>query len=287
MSRLNTFGRVFLMHIVVLICLFVASRSVKADGLIYQLPKDGSWVRYEVVLHHWDYTPLHSPQEDLGDERRTRPREDYDRGVMVVQSVGKVTVDGEACRWIELKAEPPPTNKRAVNAAQVYKMLIPERDLKEGGDPFRNVRKMYYQPGAGVLTIDMADKDMVKYQLDRIRRYFPSAPTQMTREKLYVLETPNGRITGELLTFTFRFEGKLSAGKYGFYSNTCRYRVVLDPNAPFGVNYFEVEGESVEKYADLRVNQPLAHRGWKSRFREDFLMKESGKGATSALPDKN
>jgi len=285
MSRLNTFGRVFLMHIVVLICLFVASRSVKADGLIYQLPKDGSWVRYEVVLHHWDYTPLHSPQEDLGDERRTRPREDYDRGVMVVQSVGKVTVDGEACRWIELKAEPPADNKRPITAAQVYKMLIPEQDLKAGGDPFSHVKKMYYQPGSGVLTVDMQDKAMLKYQLDRIRRYFPHAPTQVVREKPYVLETPDGRITGELLTFNFAFDGKLYAGKAGFYSNTCRYRVVLDPNAPFGVNYLEVEGESVEKLEDFRVNKPDIHRGWKSRFREDFLMKASGTGATTALPN--
>ena len=95
-----------------LLVVLTSIEVARADGLIYQLPADGTQVRYdnEVVFNN------------NGQERTTT-------GSLTLSSVGIATVDGEKCRWIEIKAARKSDNGEQITIA---KFLIPEKDLGKG-----------------------------------------------------------------------------------------------------------------------------------------------------------
>jgi hypothetical protein len=265
------------MMMLVGLALLLPSAS-RADGLIYQLPPDGSWVRFAGCGRYYGYERIRPANAAGKDDASLMPDEEYQGGVgtFVLQSVGTADNDGEKCRWIEFKTEPP---KEFKGGEEVWKMLIPERRLKEGSDPFDHIQKMYIKAGFvkdGLERVD-TDKKLMTYELQRIRKWFPSVPAESKRQKNYFIRINGRDVRGESVRFDSYFEGKLHRGTAGFYSNRCRHHTVLDPNAPFGVAFFSDEGDSVEKYED--------DSGWKSKFREEFWMVDSGTGAKTALPD--
>jgi hypothetical protein len=94
------------------VLLGVTSGPLRADGLLYQLASDGAWVKF---------------QGELTDRSgAVRPIE------VVLKSVGRMDDVDNPQRWIELKAP-------AEDQTQIIKLLIPEKELKEGADPIANV----------------------------------------------------------------------------------------------------------------------------------------------------
>ena len=69
-------------------CLMLSAltQTVRADGLIYQLPADGTSVRCDTEV-----TFVNNGQERML------------KGSLTISSVGQATVDNEKCRWIEFK----------------------------------------------------------------------------------------------------------------------------------------------------------------------------------------
>jgi hypothetical protein len=90
---------------VVLLVLALGS-SASAAGLISQIPKDGEWVRYQ-----WSHST------GAGETS----------GTLTMSSVGSSTVDGQLCRWLELKLT---YDEGTVKHAFVTKVLAPEKDIK-------------------------------------------------------------------------------------------------------------------------------------------------------------
>jgi hypothetical protein len=88
--------------------------SARADGLLYQLPEDGSWVRFE-----GKYTFKIEGMEQAG----------QGTGRMTMASVGKAREADEACRWIEFKVQ---TKDMGPEHTLIRKLLIPEKRLKKG-----------------------------------------------------------------------------------------------------------------------------------------------------------
>ena len=92
-----------------------------ADGLLYQLPKDGTWVKYDLVA-----VDKQGSQTMLG------------KGTIRMASVGQVTVEGQPCRWIEvafrMSIETPRGTKRP-ESVRFWKVLIPEKYLVKGEAP--------------------------------------------------------------------------------------------------------------------------------------------------------
>src|SRR5262245_12546429 len=86
----------------------------RADGLLYQLPEDGSWVRFDI-----QYTFKVDGMDKAG----------KGTGTMTMASVGKATEGTEACRWIEFKVQ-----LKDIGPEQILirKLLIPEKRLKKG-----------------------------------------------------------------------------------------------------------------------------------------------------------
>lgn len=92
----------------------------RADGLVYRLPEDGTAAVFSMEM-----------QIDIGDNEKSVA------GSLRVSSVGTDTVDGKACRWIELRMKSTEADDRVQD--KVAKLLIPEEELRAGGDPISAV----------------------------------------------------------------------------------------------------------------------------------------------------
>lgn len=104
----------------------VAVSDVHAQGLIWNLPPDGSWVRYEGT-----YSQLvRRPNSTEGDLTLEWTRH------LTIKSVGtsEETVDNEVvpCRWLEIKvvtAQPAALLEPGPGGNRIYKILVPERSI--------------------------------------------------------------------------------------------------------------------------------------------------------------
>jgi hypothetical protein len=95
--------------------------TARADGLLYQLPDDGSWVRFDA-----SYTFKLDGMEKAG----------QGTGTMTMASVGKALDGSEACRWIEFKVQ---LKDSGMEHTLIRKLLIPEKYLKKGENPTAHV----------------------------------------------------------------------------------------------------------------------------------------------------
>jgi hypothetical protein len=103
--------------------------AVHADGLIRKLPGNGAWVKYHAVL-------VGGGTEMIGS--------------VDLRSVGTVVQNGEACRWIELEFHDGPEVEPTV-----YKLLIPEKELRSGVDPVDHIVRAWEKtPDAEAKRID-------------------------------------------------------------------------------------------------------------------------------------
>jgi hypothetical protein len=98
----------------------VLASTIRGDGLVYQLPADGSFVVYQFEL-------ASDKKEKFG-------------GLLKLSSVGQTTVKGESCRWLELRlVETGKDRKRFL----LVKVLVPEKRLKKGETPIDHVLKAW------------------------------------------------------------------------------------------------------------------------------------------------
>ena len=104
---------------------FLAVTPARADGLLYQLPQDGTWARYEMEMVGV------SPS---GEEMKMG-------GSLTMSSVGKAEASGEPCRWIEVKMQMrrPDGDEQTI----VAKALVPEKNLKRGENGWASMKKAW------------------------------------------------------------------------------------------------------------------------------------------------
>ncbi len=119
--------------------LFATVPRATADGLITQLPDDGSWAEFELKL-------------TLTENGEKRERSAYLR----LSSVGQDEHQGAKCRWVELqisRIEPPQPD-------EVTKILVPEESLKTGKVSAASLIRGWHKP---------ADEDAAELDKDRPR----------------------------------------------------------------------------------------------------------------------
>jgi hypothetical protein len=127
---------------ILLACLILplaATSNVTADGLITQLPDDGSWAEFELKL-------------TLTEDGQKREHSAYLR----LSSVGQVEHQGAKCRWVELqvsRTEPPKPD-------EVAKILVPEESIKSGKVTATNLVRGWRKP---------ADEEATELDKDRPR----------------------------------------------------------------------------------------------------------------------
>ncbi len=122
----------------VLVGLLLIPASVRADGLLQQLPEDGSWARFDVETQIY--------------KRTGEPGTKF-TGSFTISSVGKATVDGEPCRYIELKSfsksSKPDGGEAQEGTVNIHKFLIPEKRLAAGESSLEHVRRGFFRVGGG------------------------------------------------------------------------------------------------------------------------------------------
>lgn len=98
------------------VVVFGWAAPVLADGLVRQLPEDGTWAEYEL-------------QASLNNQAAP-----VAAGTLRVSSVGRANVDGAWCRWIEFQFRVKPADQDQTISI-VYKCQLPEDSLKAGAVP--------------------------------------------------------------------------------------------------------------------------------------------------------
>ena len=105
------------------------ARVAGADGLLYQLPMDGTWATYDVVVK------TRIDGHDMNIRQKWR-----------IASVGNVSEGGEPCRWIEFKKDTkieseffPHTDHEA------WTLLFPVKYLAKGESPMAHFLRGWHQ----------------------------------------------------------------------------------------------------------------------------------------------
>lgn len=106
----------------------------KADGLLYQLPKDGVWILYDA-------------KGSVNDMELD--------GSLKMSSVGTATENDEPCRWIEFTMV---MNVNGQDSTVNAKLLIPEKHLKEGENPVPNRVRGWIKMGADSEAVELTDE---------------------------------------------------------------------------------------------------------------------------------
>jgi hypothetical protein len=249
------------------IVVFGSTSLARGDGLIFQLPSDGSWARFAVK------TDGTQQIEGLTHTIATT-------WTLTVSSVGRVTQNQQASRWIELKTD---ATGEGVYPKLVLKMLIPEKRLQRGHDPLAYSLKTFFDPKPmdekkAPLVESFIDDgfNRIQYEIDRFRMDFPRPLYNSKTLEKETIETPAGRFEDcEVLTGTSSYDGPLvQDGRSVFRGN---YRIVVHPKAPFGVVSMQVESEGREFGDDqvLRV-----------KVKRTLLLNAVGENAVSALKAK-
>lgn len=224
--------------------------TVRADGLIHRLPEDGSWVRFHVELN-----------------RRLGAREVTTKGSVTMSSVGRVTLDGEKYRWIEFRSE-----FREWYFKDVYKLLIPERYLKQGEEPLQHVLKAWRRVGWYLESQELKVlEEGFGTVFSNLITFLHDPSREVKKLGKEVVESKLGKLACEGVTG--QTKPAPPRGGQGVWHGT--YLTRLHPKAPFGV-------------VSARVEYELKRGGQVQRSRSLTLkLADAGTSAVSALPDKH
>jgi hypothetical protein len=196
--------------------LFLSAVSpVAADGLVFALPEDRTAAVYEMELAF----------EQAG-KKIIRP------GSVKLASVGRAEVAGVQLRWLEITIDAAEENGKY---RMIYKALIPEKALQEGGSPVECIlkcwwtRKIREKDAAKELKAELMDK----HPHDEQWGYLPTfilTGAMTAKKRLAAVETDT--IFGKAPCVGV-------SGKFDYEQETRLWQTTVEtrlhPKAPFGV----------------------------------------------------
>ena len=115
----------------------LSAPGAMADGLLYDMPKDGAWVKYDLEL------VMGKGQQQM-----------KVAGHMIMSVTGTVKENDKTYRWVEFQR-----GMRAGNREETIfgKVLVPDEHLKKGGKPMEHWGRGWLKDGNGqakALTMD-------------------------------------------------------------------------------------------------------------------------------------
>jgi hypothetical protein len=189
--------------------------GAQADGLIYQLPKDGTSVTFDMEV-----SGSRNGEQKIG------------KGSLVVGSVGEVTIENEKCRWIEFKMALKLDNDSRVS---IVKVLVPETYLGKGKAAGENIVRGWVKGGKGGDETVVEIKNTLANEVGPIAAFLSSPPKDpKTLEKTEIdgklgkLQCPG--VSGEVSldqggsTFALKFESRLhEKAPFGVVTSTWEF----------------------------------------------------------------
>jgi hypothetical protein len=178
-----------------LIVSVLTAPSVWADGLLYQLPDDGAWARFELQI-----------TDNNASSRKVE---------VIMRSVGRMASEPPA-RWLEFKVP-------SEDETRTLKLLIPERYLKEGEQPIEHIIRAWRK-----------DSEAIPVSVPRMRDFwmlvFLAGPLRDVKTlDSKSIETPLGALECPGLV------GQSHVREDDGYEEDLTYTVRRHAKAPFGV----------------------------------------------------
>ena len=235
----------------------------RADGLLYQLPEDGSWVQFRATISMM-------PPAEAGAAAPAAKM----MATMKMSSVGQQTVEGDKCRWIEIElipdkpqgAPPAPEAVPMGPPHMIAKLLLSEKDLHKGGEPLKHFVKGWQKEGdrePGEI------KDPNSESTGPIPAFL-SGPLKDVKElDKKTVDTKLGQLECSGITGNQDY-------KQGQSMTNVKFETWLNDKAPFGVV------NSTMHYETKHGEQGQAEKGGVL-----LELQDAGKDAKSSLPDKS
>jgi hypothetical protein len=279
-----------LMRLILVLSLFaqicVASQGM-ADGLIFSLPPDGTWVEFSgstdsnykmdlppEVLARMDAAGKAKMQSFLGPQKM--------RETLRVSSVGSEKYGDKPCRWIELrrsvKSIDSETNAERSNRRLLLKLLVPEKDLVRGGSPLDSSYLAFFNPKEVDIKHVPNDPgfDRIRYEIERFLNCFPPPLEGEKRLANETIATAIGTFKDcEVIRGKTQFDRPLMGG--GRWTERLTWTIDIHRDAPFGVVRVKNEGSNEEI-------PPIGHALGGSVTRE-LTISSKGEKAVSELQE--
>lgn len=248
----------------------VCTQSVWADGLIFKLPKDGTWVKYSCEL---------SAEFKAGSAGEHEWKKMEGTAEIRVCSNGAVTRAQRPCRWIEINMRTWQYGVKDPVGVNDIRVLVPERYLNRGSDPLERPALTYWNlkdaDRSGLQ--DEPGFDRFRYEIDRFLTSFPPPLSNETKLPPMDVETPAGTFKNcEVIAGTSHFDRPTE--DEGRWEIRSRWRIALHDDAPFGVAWIDLEeSEGVE----------ISRGGGRTEVRgtSSLRLSEVGNNAESWLQD--
>jgi hypothetical protein len=237
-----------LFYPVAMIVLLPAAAS--AEGLLYRLPEDGHWVRFQI-----DGAAVEADGKQITLV-----------GTVTMSSVGTVEIEGQQHRWIEIVVEA----KRAGEPfTDIDKLLIPEQQLAKGKEPLKHVVKAWHKHS----MIDGAERqieDLSGPGARYLKKLNPMLHGPFDAAKELAAVSIDGKL-GELDCKGITASEKIEQD--GGFTIDSTYSLRLHDKAPFGVVAWE---------ADMKVVQDGQALG---TMNSKLKLVDFGNDAKSVIPD--
>jgi hypothetical protein len=226
-----------------------------AEDRLRQLPKDGTWVRY---------------QKDVANLTNDKK---YDPIKVTLSFVGSAVDEGEPCRWLELKHVIPEGRDGA--GTYVSKVLVPERDLLESESPFEHARRTWVRRLDGPVTKapeggrdDMTFGELLLWTPGMLKG------SSLAKDQTKDIEYQRGRLKGaQARTGRLVHQWRDKNGTEDKYTKS--YTAWQHPDLPIGF----AEARIVQE--QFINDRPL------SKFSIDYRIEDAGADAKTELPDNN
>ena len=231
--------------------LSVVAGAARADGLLYQLPKDGDWVGFDYQGNIERYGMF--------------------KGTLYMSSVGRTTEGEDNCRWIEISFRGTWTHHKILipeKYVSLHKILIPEKYLKKGENPGEHIVRGWQKFG----DRDAMEMQEGTFSTAMLSQLLPG-PLEIA-EKLdkKVVESKLGKLECEGLTGSTVFSWRRRQREAETQST---YHMRLHKKAPFGV-------------VSARIHSETTIDGQPSRTETITLkLSDFGEDQESELPDHN
>ncbi|MBM4070097.1 MAG: hypothetical protein FJ271_14260 [Planctomycetes bacterium] len=189
----------------VLLAIVALLSPVAADCLVYRLPEDGSFARFDLEI-----------KEQRGDDSKTAT------GSFTMSSVGAKEVDGKKCRWIEIKMIIKQGEREQV---QIVKVLTPEEHLKAGSSAIEHMIKGWAgRPGKEARAVE-GSKDR---RLGPVSAFLCGPFMNAKKLPAMEIDTKVGKFTCTGVTGSIKIEQDKTVVEVVFDNR-------LSDKAPFGV----------------------------------------------------
>lgn len=184
----------------------ILTQQVSADGLLYQLPEDGTSAEFELT----------------GSVERGGQSIEF-TGTVSMNSVGQEVVDGEACRWIEFRFTLKRSPEEQGQAA--FKFLIPESEFAAGKNPAARIHKGWFKE-ADKMVVEFPD--LTSPQAGPIPAFVAGAFADAKTLETVTVDSPLGKLECKQVTGSTTFKQGSRDHKYTLTTS-------LNESAPFGV----------------------------------------------------